>query len=73
MRRVPAAAILTASVALGALAPAASAVEKTINVPILHCQVYVQTYDASLSFNWNRVTFEKSGASRVDQNCVSPF
>ena len=69
MRRVPAAATLIASVALGALAPA-YAYEKTITVPVLHCEIYVQTYDASVAANWYRVTFERSGSSRASQNCI---
>lgn len=71
MRRVAGSLTLIASVALG-LAPA-QAVEKTVHVPFAHCEITVTTNDVSLSANWRRVTFERSGANRVHQDCfVTP-
>lgn len=70
MRRVAAALTLTASLALGT-APAL-AVEKTVHVPVAHCEITVTTYDASLSARWLKVTFEGSGRNSARQDCVNP-
>ena len=70
MRRLAASLLLTASVAMGAVAPA-QAVEVNVRVPILHCEITVTTYDASLSARWLKVTFEGSGHNSVHQDCVT--
>lgn len=69
MRRVAGSLTLIASVALG-VAPA-QAVEKTVHVPIVHCEITVTTEDVSLSANWRRVTFERHGGNRIHQDCFA--
>ena len=71
MRRVAATLTLTASVALGALAPA-NAYEKTIHVGHF-CDVTISTWDHALSWTEHieNMEYHRTGDNGVRQDCVT--